>query len=255
MAGAPIACSINSGTAPEGLSDGCRGAPLTPGAKLPIPGDESIMRQKAHGTTETGVMQDLRWGVDVRLADRICWCVLCTCPCRAPRPSSGLSLRAREVGKEAPGRLPWYGTHPPLSFIFTPATTGTTQRCVHSVPWNSSGADTSCAGSYPQHAGYWETTNFLKEVDRTKETVYYDPVTGRPLFIAPRGRTFAEFEKESRSHGWPSFRDEEVVWDDVRVLPDGEAVSTAGTHLGHNLPDRKGNRYCINLVSIAGKPK
>jgi peptide methionine sulfoxide reductase MsrB len=28
----------------------------------------------------------------------------------------------------------------------------------------------------------------------------------------------------------------------------------AGTHLGHNLPDKKGNRYCINLVSIAGRP-
>lgn len=24
---------------------------------------------------------------------------------------------------------------------------------------------------------------------------------------------------------------------------------------GHNLPDRKGNRYCINLVSVAGQPE
>jgi peptide methionine sulfoxide reductase MsrB len=31
-------------------------------------------------------------------------------------------------------------------------------------------------------------------------------------------------------------------------------VSLAGTHLGHNLPDKKGNRYCINLVSCAGRP-
>jgi peptide methionine sulfoxide reductase MsrB len=37
-------------------------------------------------------------------------------------------------------------------------------------------------------------------------------------------------------------------------LPNGEAVSTAGTHLGHNLPDRTGNRYCINLVCVAGRP-
>ena len=35
---------------------------------------------------------------------------------------------------------------------------------------------------------------------------------------------------------------------------DGEAVSMQGTHLGHNLPDRKGNRYCINLCSVAGNP-
>jgi peptide methionine sulfoxide reductase MsrB len=32
-------------------------------------------------------------------------------------------------------------------------------------------------------------------------------------------------------------------------------VSLAGTHLGHNLPDSKGNRYCINLVSVAGYPE
>jgi len=91
-------------------------------------------------------------------------------------------------------------------------------------------------------------------VDRTVETTYYDSVTGKPLFIAPRGRTMEAFLKESKSHGWPSFRDEEVVWANVRCLKNGEAVSTAGTHLGHNLPDRTGNRYCINLVSVAGNP-
>ena len=49
--------------------------------------------------------------------------------------------------------------------------------------------------------------------------------------------------------------DEEVVWDNVRVLKgSGETVSVDGTHLGHNLPDRSGNRYCINLVSVAGSP-
>jgi peptide methionine sulfoxide reductase MsrB len=40
----------------------------------------------------------------------------------------------------------------------------------------------------------------------------------------------------------------------MRCLPNGEAVSLEGTHLGHNLPDRKGNRYCINLVSVAAPP-
>ena len=58
-----------------------------------------------------------------------------------------------------------------------------------------------------------------------------------------------------------------IVWLDTRgmwsdgltkerwfALPDGETVSTVGTHLGHNLPDRNGNRYCINLVSVAGRP-
>ena len=43
-----------------------------------------------------------------------------------------------------------------------------------------------------------------------------------------------------------------MITTDVRVLEDGEVVSLDGTHLGHNLPDAKGNRYCINIVSIAG---
>lgn len=84
---------------------------------------------------------------------------------------------------------------------------------------------------------------------------FYDSVTGKPLFMAPIGRSKEEFIQESEIHGWPSFRDSEVVWENVRVLkPSGETVSVDGTHLGHDLPDRRGNRYCINLVSIAGKP-
>jgi len=68
-------------------------------------------------------------------------------------------------------------------------------------------------------------------------------------------RGWEEWVAESRAHGWPSFRDEEVVWDNVRVLSSsGETVSTTGTHLGHNLPDRHGNRYCINLASVAAAP-
>ena len=63
-----------------------------------------------------------------------------------------------------------------------------------------------------------------------------------------------EFLTESKNHGWPSFRDQEVNWDVVRVLPNGETVSLDGTHLGHNLPDRKGSRYCINLVCVSGNP-
>ena len=49
-----------------------------------------------------------------------------------------------------------------------------------------------------------------------------------------------------------TFRDAEVVPEFTRVLEDGEVVSEDGTHLGHNLPDANGTRYCINLVSVAG---
>ena len=110
---------------------------------------------------------------------------------------------------------------------------------------------------YAEYSGYAWTTDWVSEMkalpDGT-EVTYYDAVTGKPLFIAPRDRSMDEFLDESRNHGWPSFRDEEVVWDNVRVLKDGETVSLAGTHLGHDLPDFHGNRYCINLVCIAGKP-
>jgi len=108
---------------------------------------------------------------------------------------------------------------------------------------------------YAEHSGYWRSTSFMDEVERDGETTYYDSVTGKPLFVAPRGRSFREYVEESDAHGWPSFRDEEVVWESVRCLGNGECVSVDGTHLGHNLPDGRGNRYCINLVSVAGQPE
>ncbi|GKY96860.1 hypothetical protein MPSEU_000645100 [Mayamaea pseudoterrestris] len=108
---------------------------------------------------------------------------------------------------------------------------------------------------YAEYSGYWETTSFLSESTGTTEPVtFYDSNTGKPLFKAPKGRSWTQFLEESRSHGWPSFRDDEVDWNNVRVLSNGETVSIDGTHLGHNLPDKNGNRYCINLVSIAGHP-
>ena len=129
-----------------------------------------------------------------------------------------------------------------------------------SLRWNvdRKNADRICSFNrhYAEYAGYWkQETNFLKDVSRDKPTIYYDSVTGKPLFVAPIGRTMDQFLAESNVHGWPSFRDQEVVWENMRVLKSsGEAVSVDGTHLGHNLPDRTGNRYCINLVSIAGRP-
>ena len=121
--------------------------------------------------------------------------------------------------------------------------------------WNTADRICSFNRHYAEHSGYWANIKeFFVEMEKNEEITFYDSVTGKPLFVAPRGRTMEEFKKESLSHGWPSFRDEEVVWDNMRCLADGESVSVDGTHLGHNLPDRKGNRYCINLVSVAGKP-
>mmetsp|Transcript_44974 Transcript_44974/g.143421 ORF Transcript_44974/g.143421 Transcript_44974/m.143421 type:complete len:315 (+) Transcript_44974:121-1065(+) len=86
---------------------------------------------------------------------------------------------------------------------------------------------------------------------------FYDSNTGRLLFSAPSkpGRSMEDFLKETRKHGWPSFRDPEVCWKSVHALFGGEVVSIDGTHLGHDLPDYTGNRYCINVASIAGRPR
>ena len=111
---------------------------------------------------------------------------------------------------------------------------------------------------YAEHGGYsfQSPRTWLEFLSANPgEITYYDSVTGKPLFIAPRGRTVQQFIEESRKHGWPSFRDEEVIWDSVRCLANGETVSVDGTHLGHNLPSGGKNRYCINLVSVAGTPQ
>uniref|UniRef100_A0A7S0IZI5 Peptide-methionine (R)-S-oxide reductase n=1 Tax=Calcidiscus leptoporus TaxID=127549 RepID=A0A7S0IZI5_9EUKA len=109
---------------------------------------------------------------------------------------------------------------------------------------------------YAEYSGYWErATSFLAEESKSSEELtFFDSNTGKPLFYGPKNRSWDAFIRESKSHGWPSFRDAEVNWDYVRVLPNGECISVDGTHLGHNLPDSSGNRYCINLVSVAGKP-
>ena len=107
---------------------------------------------------------------------------------------------------------------------------------------------------YAEFSGYAFGTDWFSEIEQLESVTYYDSVTGLPLFTAPQGRTMSEFLQESRKHGWPSFRDQEVNWDNAVVLGDGETVSKDGTHLGHNLPDHTGNRYCINLISVSGNP-
>ena len=107
---------------------------------------------------------------------------------------------------------------------------------------------------WAEYGGYFLTTSFLTTESGKAEVTFYDSVTGLPLFVAPRGRSWNDFIAESRAHAWPSFRDSEVVWSNVRVIGGGETVSVNGTHLGHNLPDRSGNRYCINIVCVAGIP-
>ena len=156
---------------------------------------EDVMSKKAHGTSNVPVQKELRWNVDRDTADRIC----------SALSASVLPPWTRRRSRPVP---------PSPSFL--------TRR---SWPRHS---------RFGRYAGYWKTTNFLKEVDREKPTVYYDSNTGKPLFVAPIGRTMGEFLAESNTHGWPSFRNQEVVWENVRILKStGEVVSVDGTHLGH----------------------
>ena len=130
-------------------------------SQYPVRGDESIMAPKDHGTSSSPVQSKLKYGVDLKLADRI---------------------------------------------------------CNYNRRW-------------AENAGYFQSTSLLADLDPSKETTFYDSVTGKPLFVAPRGRSFEDFKRESTYHGWPSFRDDEVVWENVRCLGDGETVSLTGNIL------------------------
>ena len=104
-------------------------------------------------------------------------------------------------------------------------------------------------GSATKVLRYWLTAS------ADEPMTFYDSVWGKPCFTAPVGRSTQDFLRESDDHGWPSFRDAEVNDEHVRCLADGEVVTTDGVHLGHLIPDQHGkNRFCINLVSIAGQP-
>ena len=75
-------------------------------------------------------------------------------------------------------------------------------------------ADRICSYNrhYAENGGYWErSTTFLTDEEQSAgDTTFYDSVTGKPLFTAGKERSWEVFVKESKSHGWPSFRDSEV---------------------------------------------
>jgi hypothetical protein len=128
-----------------------------------VMGEEEIMSQKAHGTSNVPVQKALRWNCAPQIADNVCN----------------------------------FNRH------------------------------------YAENSGYWErSTTFLSDEARTEgDVIFYDSNTGLPLFYAPRERSWEGFVRESRQHGWPSFRDSEVNWDLVRVLPNGECGESVALDL------------------------
>jgi len=195
---------------------------------------------------------------------------------KPPRRTATTALPAtrREFAAAAASILTWAGTssaalassegnNSPIVMgderLMAPKAHGTTEAEVQAdllYSVNRQLADKICSFNrrFAEPGGSWEKSPLASVMAKSDGPVtFYDSVTGKPLFRAPVGRSVEDFLSESAVHGWPSFRDSEVVWENVRVLRDGETVSVDGTHLGHDLPDRTGNRYCINLVCIAGR--
>jgi len=75
---------------------------------------------------------------------------------------------------------------------------------------------------YAEYSGYWERTAFMQAASLAAESgskiTFYDSNTGKPLFYAPVIRSWKDFMEESRNHGWPSFRDDEVESRDKTVV-------------------------------------
>lgn len=144
-------------------------------------------------------------------------------------PSLFLMMGSSSSSSTTSGKYPIRGDES----IMSPKAHGTCARPVmRNLRWGVSyeTTDRVCCFNrhYAEHSGYWETTKFLEEVDKEGETTFYDPVDGKPLFIAPRGRSFEEFKKESLSHGWPSFRDQEVRNPCVLLNSDAKVAFSGG---------------------------
>ena len=151
------------------------------------------------------------------------------------------------------------------SFMTTPRHGG--GSCARVVPsslrWGADAVMARSIGCFNRRgaepSGSWQHTALAAAATAAatagRSLTFYDSTSRRPLFVVPRNRTMADFLAESQQHGWPSFREEELVVHNLRVLrgTGGEVVSVDGVHLGHNLPDAR-SRFCINLVSIAGEP-
>lgn len=152
--------------------------------------------------------------------------LLVTLPRRAVLASTGsFALGALALTS---GGLPAVAADPPIpklggspvlgdESIMSPKAHGTSATPVQEgLLWNVDRANADRITNFNRHfaeyAGYWKQTSFLQEVSRTEPTTFYDSVTGKPLFRAPVGRTMEEFLAESNVHGWPSFRDQEVLF-------------------------------------------
>eukprot|EP00955_Chlamydomonas_euryale_P078459 363150-Chlamydomonas_euryale.AAC.1 len=109
---------------------------------------------------------------------------------RVDAPGWWLPAAAQGAPPKAGEKLPLVGDE---SIMSKKAHGTTAQPVQENLRWNCDWktADKICCFNrhYAEFAGYWTSTTFLQE-EKGKEVTFYDSVTGRPLFIAPRGRTW-----------------------------------------------------------------
>jgi len=108
----------------------------------------------------------------------------------------------------------------------------------------------------PPHLFARPDVQLFKHMNPNGTTTFYDSVCGLPVFVAPQGRSMADFEADTTEHGWPSFRPAELVQGNSHIVnATGEVLSKCGTHLGSFLPDSRGARWCLDLSCLSGNPK
>jgi hypothetical protein len=121
-------------------------------------------------------------------------------------------------------------------------------------------AEAICCDAYYRSLGAAEPRGTFAQQDLFREPLgdeltFYDSVCGTALFrVGGRGakRSVAAFRNETVAHGWPSFREHEVL--DTLNVSGKLVLSSCGTYLGTTEPDAEGQRYCLDLVCLSGQP-
>lgn len=111
---------------------------------------------------------------------------------------------------------------------------------------------------YAEPRGLYAEHRLFAKLDRSGVNSFYDVSCGVEVFRAPVGRSFKEFQEDTKEHGWPSFRGDEIIQENVVIKDDGNAInvySSCGTKLGTMETDDSGTRACIDVVCIAGDGK
>lgn len=182
------------------------------------------------GTCKKQVSEELKWGVEPKEASRL------SCFNRHYVTYWDQKTFKRQLSKKQTGQNEDNGVNKPRHY------------------WDKSGP----SGNSENLHQWKKHPEFLADAtdaeNNSKPMVFYDSVSNKPVFVAPRGRDMKSFLQETKKNGKPMFTPEEVVQDNVRILPDGAIVTTEGAHLGAFKWAKENNakRFTVNLTAVAG---